>query len=180
MGLLKKIGAALRREKLPRRTAAVRVETLVAQHAQSVGFEPLPPTRLLSPVCLSRSLFEEQATVGMQGYAPIVSQTRARRYCIPGCGERVFKGKRHICLHNAHHYVDTLTTAERAHVLAQLRDPKYAKKVTKLPASYLKLFKGEAPMTEQPTVQAVTAARKKKATAAVKRAAAKRRKRRPA
>lgn len=113
----------------------------------------------------------------MQGYAPVVAQTRARRYCIPGCGERVFKGRRHICLHNAHHYVDTLTPEERTHVLAQLKDPKYAKTVTKLPASYLKLFKGDAPTTEQPTVQSVIATRKKKATATVNKAAVKRRKR---
>jgi hypothetical protein len=57
--------------------------------------------------------------LGMQGYAPVVAQTRNRRYC-EYCGEGVYKGVRHVCWGNVENNMNTLTAEERIRIMAQL------------------------------------------------------------
>jgi hypothetical protein len=62
--------------------------------------------------------------LGMQGYAPVIAQTRNRRYC-EYCGEGVYKGVRHICWGNVENNLSTLTPEERIRIMGQLaRKPK--------------------------------------------------------
>jgi len=80
-----------------------------------------PPTAPLNDVVLSRAAVRDTAgQVGMQGYRPIIGISRNRSRC-EGCKDLVKPGVRHICIHNAHHHLDTLTPEEREMLIDQLQ-----------------------------------------------------------
>lgn len=77
----------------------------------------LEPAAIVRP----QETWRRGGTVGMQGYAPTVTVSKNRHGTKCQCGDVVLTGVRHVCMHNAHNYLDSLTREEYYKVITQLR-----------------------------------------------------------
>lgn len=102
-----------------RKKAASVVSTALAHSAHDALLaQPIAP---INDVVLARPAARDKVGhLGMQGAPPIVGVSKNRKRC-EGCKELVKPGVRHICIHNAHHHLDTLTPEERSALIEQLK-----------------------------------------------------------
>lgn len=96
------------------RIADVAVDVLSVAPVPVSSVVPIPSITATTPA-------QRGGGIGIQGSRPIVTVSRNRTRCDGGCGELVFRDVRHICIYNAHHHLDSLTTAERDHLIRQLQ-----------------------------------------------------------
>lgn len=73
-----------------------------------------PVTSLLAPTAIV------QAEATIQGYAPIVFITERPYGTRCTCRRLVLRDVRHICIYNAHHHMESLSTEERMHLIWDL------------------------------------------------------------
>jgi hypothetical protein len=111
-----------------RRTPADQVAADIVHHEPAQGIVIGIPTAVAPGVVAEAPKERKQmeAHVGMVGYAPHVTVTKARNGMRCKCGEVVVHSVRHVCMYNAHNHIDSMTEAERVRVIRQLNEASQA------------------------------------------------------
>jgi hypothetical protein len=95
------------------------VETTASTAMSALPTEAL--VNVVDPTAVVQALRRQSENIGLQGAPPIVTVSKNRHGTRCACGDVVLRFVRHICMYNAEYHLDTMTAAERAHVVAQLR-----------------------------------------------------------